>query len=93
MRILTNISKVDELQKIFSDLSQDFQGKSLSVHLSEKQSLREQDEQGKIVDIYVQQLIPIGTEKKIEFLLNQVPRQSYTLYLKWFLDQINLAFG
>ena len=45
------------------------------------------------LDIYVQQLLPVQVVEKIDFLLNQVPQASYTLYLKWFLDSIGVEFG
>lgn len=32
-------------------------------------------------------------ERKLEFLLTQVPHQSYTYYMKWFLDSIGMEFG
>ena len=45
------------------------------------------------INIYVQQLIPVQAERKLEYLLNEVPHSSYTYYLKWFLDSIGLEFG
>mgnify|MGYP003695024817 CR=1 FL=1 len=45
------------------------------------------------INIYVQQLIPVQSERKLEYLLNEVPHSSYTYYLKWFLDSIGLEFG
>ena len=41
----------------------------------------------------MQQLIPVESERKLEYLLNEVPHSSYTYYLKWFLDSIGLEFG
>lgn len=41
----------------------------------------------------MQQLVPIEVERKLEFLLTQVPHSSYTYYLKWFLDSIGMEFG
>lgn len=58
------------------------------MHLFEKTSDRASG-----INIYVQQLIPIQFVEKIEFLLTQVPKNSYTFYLKWFLDSINVEFG
>ena len=88
MSIFINVSKVPEFQKICTDLAQDFNGKPLSMHLFEKIGDRSTG-----LDIYVQQLLPVQVVEKIDFLLNQVPQASYTLYLKWFLDSIGVEFG
>ena len=86
LRIFINVSKMSEFQKICQDLSQNFDGKPLTMHLFEKKTFGG-------LNIFVQQLIPVHVERKLEFLLNDVPSSSYTFYLKWFFDSIGLEFG
>jgi len=45
------------------------------------------------INIFVQQLVPLQVERKLEFLLSSVPVSSHFYYMRWFLEAIKLEFG
>jgi integrator complex subunit 3 len=88
MRLFLNAVKIPEFQPICEDLSRHVQGRPLSLHLYERRGAPSNG-----VNIYVQQLLPVQVERKLEFLLSQAPHPSQSFYLKWFLQSIGVEFG
>ena len=41
----------------------------------------------------MQHLVTSNIEKKLDFLLSKVTLESYSMYLKWFLDSIYMEYG
>ena len=38
-------------------------------------------------------MLPSAVERKLEFMLSQVPSDAYNLYFKWFMDGLGLERG
>lgn len=55
--------KVPEFKQICDDLGKVIDGKTLQMHLYEKKA-------GEGINIFVQQLVPIQVERKLEFMLS-----------------------
>ena len=62
-------------------------GKPLLKHLLEKRGFQG----GK--NAYVAYLVPLEVQRKLEFMLSQIPEQGFFMYVKWLLDSAGVEFG
>ncbi|CDW80378.1 UNKNOWN [Stylonychia lemnae] len=91
MRVFINVIKIPKFQPILDDLLQTIEGRPLYYHL---QSMHKRPQQQYIRnDEYIRHLIPRSVEKKLHFMLTQIPLEAYQWYLKWLVDSIKVQYG
>jgi hypothetical protein len=83
------VSQCPELAPILHELRRDNHSNQPLIRLI----LNERGHQSGERNVYVASLVPLETQRKIEFMLNSIPEPIMQWYTKWMLDAAGVQFG
>jgi hypothetical protein len=76
------------LEPIKQELSKEVSGKPVLLHMLENRGMKPQQS-----NIYVSHLLQLEVQKKIDFMLTQLPEAHMHFYSKWLFDFAGVEFG
>lgn len=88
VRVFQNVAKYKVLEPIKQELAKEVSGKLVLLHMLENRGQNLQSP-----NLYVTHLLTIEVQRKLEFMLSQLPEANMHLYCKWLLDFAGVEFG